>query len=447
MPTHASAIVAKFGGSSLADAAQCRNVAQIIVADPQRRFVVVSAPGKAHTTDIKMTDLLIALAAHEPGSTSWDAAWAPIAARLDHLLDDLQLRAALPTLGADVLAAMYAAPTHDFIVSRGEWLSAQIIAAFLAQLGHAATALDAAACIRFTTDGRLDYDATCAAVQHHVPPHGIVVIPGFYGADDNGTVHTFSRGGSDITGALVACALRATTYENWTDVSGFYNAHPALTPDARPIAAMTYQEARALSYAGATVLHQETVAHLVANDVVLHVRNTNDPDAPGTRISAHSHDAATHVGVAGKAGFVIFTIEKMMMNDEVGFGRRVLSVFEDCGVSYDHQVTGIDTLSLIIDRRNFHAGDAAAVIERLNTALRAAVAPDRITMQDDVAVLTLVSRGHGGTSGLVRYLQALATAHIDVISTGQEVNGQIISILTAGQLPVAIRAVHREFFP
>lgn len=442
-------LVAKFGGSSVATAAQCRKVREIILAHPQRTRIVVSAPGTVAGHDHKITDQLIAFADELEAGRTGDVAWAAIDARFQSMIGDLELHAPLGAVCDHVRAAIHAQPSRNFILSRGEYLLARIMAALLAQSGHAAQFIDAADCIRFTASGALDYDETCNAIRQRTPDNGYSVFPGFYGADSTGTIHTFSRGGSDITGALVACALRAPIYENWTDVSGFYTANPRLVKNARLIHEMTYQAARAIAYAGATVLHQETVRHLVENNIELHVRNTNAPHEPGTRIVAHCAQNHEILGVAGKPGFLIFTVEKMMMNDAVGFGRRLLAVFEDAGIAYDHQVTGIDTLSMIIDQNNLPTTpgrDRATLLQQLTDNLHAAVQPDAITVRTDVAVLTKIGRKNGSTPTMLKYLHALEAEGIETIINSQEIGGQIISVLEERDLAAAVRAVHDAFF-
>ena len=339
-------IVAKFGGTSVADAAQVVKIADIIHADPRRRVVVVSAPGKRTPQDKKITDLLYLC--HSLGEQGLDTA-APFAVIKERYLS---LASALGVDGAwewlrEVEAEIAAGATRDWTASRGEYLSAKIIAAHLG-----ADFVDAADGIRFSHDGKFRPAESYARLHERlsaVPAGRIAVVPGFYGQDVHGQVRCFSRGGSDVTGAVVARALHASVYENWTDVSGMLMADPRIVQSPRPLEEITYREQRELSYMGASVLHDEAVFPVREAGIPIHIKNTNFPDAPGTRIVAARDPKNNAIaGVAGRKGFATLFTEKALMNLERGYGRRVLEILESHGISYEHSPTSIDTLSVIM---------------------------------------------------------------------------------------------------
>ena len=433
-------IVAKFGGSSVADANQVRKIAAIVRADPRRRFVVVSAPGKRSGQDKKITDLLYLC--HSLGEQGLDpgAPFAVIKERYLGIAGELGVEGTWEWL-RDVQQQVASGAAKDWVASRGEYLSARIIAAFLG-----AEFVDAAEGIRFGEDGRFHAPETYARLHERltqIPEGKIAVIPGFYGQDGQGRIRCFSRGGSDVTGAIVARAVHASVYENWTDVSGMLMADPRLVENPRPIEEITYREQRELSYMGASVLHDEAVFPVREAGIPIHIRNTNRPDDPGTRIATDRDARDTPIiGIAGKTGFANLFTEKALMNQERGYGRRVLEVLEAHGVSYEHSPTSIDTLSVIVTDKELGGKEAAVVAE-----IRRAVQPDRIEVQHDIAMIAVVGQGMVHRVGVAaRAFTALAEAGINIrlINQGSSELNIIIGV-AAADYAHAVRTIYAAF--
>ena len=435
--------VVKFGGSSLADADHFRQVAAIIKADPDRRYVVPSAPGKREKSDTKVTDLLYRcydLIKSRSSMESIDACYNEIRARYTSIIDDLGLDFDINGELDYVRNAMLHAAGRGYAASRGEYLNALILAKYLGF-----DFIDAESVIFFKDNGTLDEEKTNAELSAELEKHKYAVIPGFYGGTPNGTVKTFSRGGSDITGSIVAKAAKADLYENWTDVSGFMMADPRIIDDPCIIKEITYRELRELSYMGATVLHEDAVFPVRSAGIPINIRNTNRPEDPGTMIVSHSvgYDSE-HVitGVAGKKGFSVITIEKDSMNSEVGFGRKVLEVFEENEISFEHLPSGIDTMSVVVasstldDRR-----------EKVMNAIVRAVKPDSVFIEDELALIAVVGRGMVKAKGTAaRVCDALARADINIRMIDQgssELN--IIVGVDDEEYEDALRAIYSEF--
>lgn len=433
-------IVAKFGGSSVADAVQIRKIAAIVRSDPQRRIIVVSAPGKRSSQDKKITDLLYLC--HSLGEQGLDTS-APFAVIKERYLG---IAEALGVDGAwewlrDTQQQIAAGAAKDWVASRGEFLSARIVAAFLD-----AEFVDAAEGIRFGPDGRLRAAETYAHLHarlNELPEGRVAVMPGFYGQDGNGRIRCFSRGGSDVTGAIVARAVRASVYENWTDVSGMLMADPRLVDNPCPIEEITYREQRELSYMGATVLHDEAVFPVREAGIPIHIRNTNDPAAPGTRIVAERDSKnMSIVGVAGRKGFATIFTEKALMNQEHGFGRRVLEILENHGISYEHSPTSIDTLSVIVTDEELDGKEEAVVEE-----IRLVVQPDRIDVQHDMAMVAVVGQGMVHRVGVsARLFTALSEASINVrmINQGSSELNIIVGVNNC-DYEHAVRVIYQAF--
>lgn len=431
-----SGITCKFGGSSLADPACFRQVRSIIEADADRRFIVPSAPGKRHKADIKITDLLYAwhsmtqqgLNASEPRGLI-EARFAELASELEIAFD---VRAELAHIAAE--SANHDEP--DFMASRGEYLNGQLLARYVD-----AEFVDPADYIRFDAEGGLDpvsYDLLGKALSGP----GRYVIPGFYGSRPDGRIRTFSRGGSDVSGAIVARATNSRIYENWTDVSGFRMADPAVVPEARRIDEITYRELRELSYMGAKVLHDEAIFPVREPGIPINIRNTHAPDDPGTMILPTREGGRTVCGIAGRAGFTMVNIEKTLMNRERGFGRRVLSVLEEYGVNFEHMPTGIDTMSLIVldEELDDHG---AAILKHIERTCE----PDRITLTHDLAIVATVGGGMAGHVGMAaRLFTALAAAGVNVrvIDQGSSENNIIVGV-SAVDLETTVRAIYEAF--
>ncbi len=398
-------IACKFGGTSLADAAQFRKVADIVRADPARRFVVVSAPGKRHRTDPKVTDIL--LSAYDLARRGFDAT-AQLQLAGERFLEierDLGVDAGIADLVEDLKARVTAGTaSKGWIISRGEAWSSRLMATFLG-----ASRIEAEGSVFLTSKRLVDpktYDLVAAQIRD-----GINVMPGFYGTGPDGEVHTFSRGGSDISGAILARAAGCDLYENWTDVSGLLMADPRVVPDARPMKQLTYRELRELAYAGANVFHEEAILPCRAAGIPIRIANTNRPEDRGTLIVPEAKET-NHIiaGVAGRRGFSILQIEKALMNKEKGFGRRVLGVLESKGVSYELSPSGIDSMCVVIEREQFQP-----LAEEILSEIRSACDPDAIEVEDSIALIATVGHGMGHRPGVAATLfSALAEAHVNV---------------------------------
>ncbi|MBQ2312224.1 MAG: aspartate kinase, partial [Firmicutes bacterium] len=341
--------VAKFGGSSVADTIQFSKVKDIILADPSRRYVVVSAPGKRFDQDTKMTDLLLLCHTHLMNHLPWDQLFQVVCDRFSAIAFTLGIGADKLDLQAEynkIKHAMEDGAGSDYIASRGEYLSARLIAAYLGW-----DFIDAADVIKFDERGRFLAEETNSILKEELKKHEYAVIPGFYGAKPDGKIKTFSRGGSDISGSIVARAAEAEVYENWTDVNGFLMANPKIVKDPKPIRYISYQELRELSYMGANVMHEDAIFPVKEAGIPINIRNTNEPDHPGTFIQDKTPQECMGVitGVAGSKNFTVIAMHKYMMNSERGFMKRVFSILDSNDVSFEHMPTGIDTLSVVLD--------------------------------------------------------------------------------------------------
>jgi len=430
------AITAKFGGTSLADAENIRRSISIVQASPERRFVVPSAPGKRHAKDIKVTDLLYTW--HSLGRQGLDPSQARdlIADRFRELAHELSLDFDIDHHIRTIEDEGLEYSTPDFMASRGEYLNGLLMAAALG-----ATFVDPAGLIRFDALGGLD-PVSYGVLGDALSGEGVFVVPGFYGTRPDGRVKTFSRGGSDVTGAIVARATRSDLYENWTDVSGFLMADPAMVPNAGRIAEVTYQELRELSYMGAKVLHEEAIFPVREPGIPINIRNTREPENPGTMIVASRETHGAVVGIAGVGGFSMIHIEKALMNKERGFGRKVLSVLEEHEVSFEHMPTGIDTISLIMRDEELNDKGVSIMID-----LERVCSPDRMAVTTDLAIIATVGQGmvhHVGTAARLTGALAKAGVNIRVINQGSSEINIIIGVEVA-DLARAVKAIHDEF--
>ena len=429
--------IAKFGGSSLSCAAAWRQVREIVTGDIARRVIVVSAAGKRHADDHKITDLLYLCHAHlRYGVPCWEL-WRKIAGRYLAIRDECAINFPIE----DELDAIYEnlspQTSADFLASRGEYMAAKLMAAYLGF-----SFVDAASWLQFDYAGNVLTDSSYAALSSLADGQKIVT-PGFYGALPDGRIHTFPRGGSDITGSLAAAALHADVYENWTDVSGFLMTDPRIVPNPRTISKISYRELRELSYMGASVLHEDSIFPVQKGGIPINVKNTNDPEHPGTMILAEPEDDHGCItGIAGKKGFTIIHLEKDKMNSELGFGRRVLSVFEELGISFEHLPTGIDTLSVVISDKQLN-GHKEEVVRRL----REVCSPDRIEVVSNLALIATVGHGMVRRVGIAAMLfTALAEAGVNVRMIDQgssEIN--IIAGVESDDFEVALRAIYACF--
>lgn len=435
--------VVKFGGSSLADAEHFKQVAAIVKADPARRYVVPSAPGKRNKSDTKVTDMLYGcyelIKSHAP-EAEIDEAYAKIEARYNGIISDLGMDFDLSGELTYVKNAMLHASGRDYAASRGEYLNSLILAKYLGF-----DFIDAENVIVFKDNGTLDEEKTNEILSAELRHHKYAVIPGFYGGMPNGTVKTFSRGGSDITGSIVARAAQADLYENWTDVSGFMMADPRIIDDPCIIQEITYRELRELSYMGATVLHEDAVFPVRQAGIPINIRNTNRPEDAGTMIVAHATGYDTKnviTGIAGKKGFSVLTIEKDLMNSEVGFGRKVLEVFEDYDISFEHLPSGIDTMSIVTATANLEDRR-----DRLMQSISRAVRPDSVFIEDGLALVAVVGRGMvkaKGTSAHVCDALARAGINIRIIDQGSSELNIIVGV-DEDRYEDALRAIYAEF--
>ena len=432
--------VVKFGGSSLADAAHFRQVASIIKADPARRFVVASAPGKRFSGDEKVTDMLYRCYEMVRNREDIDAIYDSIVARYTDIIEGLGLDFDISGELDYIKNAILHHSGRDFAASRGEYLNSLILAKYIGF-----DFVDAENVVFFKDDGSYDEEKTDREMKKTLAGLTHAVIPGFYGIMPNGTIKTFSRGGSDITGSIVAKAAEADLYENWTDVSGCLMADPRIVKDPLPIKAVTYRELRELSYMGASVLHEEAVFPVRSAGIPINIRNTNDPDAPGTMIVASATEYDTrHIitGIAGKKGFSVITIEKDLMNSEIGFGRKVLDVLEDNEISFEHLPSGIDTMSIVVA-----SSELEGRRERILSAMNRAVKPDSIAIDDGLAILAVVGRGMVKAKGTAaRIFDAVSDQGINIrmIDQGSSELSIIIGV-EESDLEHALDAIYHEF--
>ncbi|MCX5759661.1 MAG: aspartate kinase [Candidatus Hydrogenedentes bacterium] len=429
-------ITCKFGGTSLADADCIRAVAAIIRANPDRRFIVPSAPGKRNPGDKKITDLLLAW--HDLARKGLDASQPAsiIRERYTELARELGVKFDIERHLDEIakLVGAYAEP--DFMASRGEYLMGLLLSEYLG-----ATFIDPAECVKFDDEGLLD-TATYELLGKRLQGPGLFVVPGFYGSRPDGVVKTFSRGGSDVSGSIVARAAMSSLYENWTDVSGFRMADPRVVSNAKRIELITYAELRERSYMGASVLHDEAIFPVREPGIPIHIRNTKAPGEPGTKIVATRASSFPVVGIAGRKGFTMIHIEKALMNKERGFGRRVLSVLEDHGVSFEHMPTGIDTISLIV-RDDELANHGPAVIKGIERMCE----PDRVTLAPGLALIATVGQDMNHHIGVAsRLCTALSDAKINlrVINQGSSEMNIIIGV-EEHDLNDAVRAIYNAF--
>ena len=399
--------VVKFGGSSLADAEQFKKVGDIIRSDATRRYIIPSAPGKRHSKDTKVTDMLYDCYRSAKGSGLFEEKLKAIEERYQEILEGLKLSLSLEEEFEIIHRNFAEGIGVEYAASRGEYLNGKSMAAYLD-----IPFLDAASVIRFKKGGILDVAVTDALLQKAFEEYDRAVIPGFYGALEDGTIKTFSRGGSDITGSIVARAIHADVYENWTDVSGVMVTDPRIVENPEVIDTVTYRELRELSYMGATVLHEDAIFPVRQEGIPINIRNTNRPQDRGTFIVESTCKKSPYIitGIAGKKGFCSINIEKSMMNSEIGFGRRVLQVFEDQGISFEHTPSGIDTFTVYVHQSEFEEKEQQVI-----AGLHRLVQPDVVEMESDLSLIAVVGRGMKSTRGTAgRIFAALAHANVNV---------------------------------
>jgi aspartate kinase len=406
-------VVAKFGGTSVADAAQFRKIKEIVEANPERRFIVVSAPGKRFPDDIKVTDLLLNCYEKARAGESFDAEFEQIRQRFREIIDGLKMDFPLDSELETLRQSLRTEPMKDYTASRGEYLTARIMSKYLGF-----TFVDPAWCICFDENGQLNAPMTSRTMRASLLPLNRAVIAGFYGADMIGTIHTFERGGSDITGSLAACAVNADLYENWTDVSGLYAADPRIVENPETVSYMSYRELRTLSYMGASVLHSDAVLSASELEIPINIRNTNKPDDPGTMIVRHlpKNVAKNPVtGVSGRKGMSLIQIEKVMVSDGSGFSALMLDILKERSLPFEYCLTGIDSITLVI-----RTDLLETCKEDLFEEIRVTLNPDFLSLRDNLSLIAVTGeKATESSDANVRVLEKLTEEGIEISTINQ----------------------------
>ena len=432
--------VVKFGGSSLASAEQFKKVGNIINADESRVYVVPSAPGKRFSEDTKVTDMLLNIYETAKAGKDLTEELAAIKARYDEIITGLEIKDfSLDEDFAIIKKTLEKEPEVDYAASRGEFLNGKIMAAYLG-----AQFIDAAEVIFFNEEGNLNDYKTNKTLSEMLKKYERAVIPGFYGMGKNGKIKTFSRGGSDVTGSIVARACKADVYENWTDVSGFLVADPRIVENPKAIKYITYRELRELSYMGASVLHEDAIFPVRRAGIPINIRNTNAPEDEGTWIVESTCQKQDYVvtGIAGKKDFCTIFITKAMMNAEIGFGRKVLQAFEENNISFEHMPSGIDTMTIVV-----HADEFIHKEQSVVSAIHRLAEPDSVEIESGLALIAVVGRGMKSASGTASKLfAALASKGINIrmIDQGSSELNIIIGVKNS-DFETAIKAIYDAF--
>lgn len=432
--------VAKFGGSSVADAIQIEKTRKIIEGDPERRYIVVSAPGKRFDEDTKVTDLLYLCKTHIEHNLPYEQLFQVVCDRYKVTEVNLGIQANIQDYLDDIRKNLEKGTTADYIASRGEYLNAILIAAYLDY-----DFVDAAGLVRFDAKGRLLPEETDQALREELEKHERAVLPGFYGSTPDGEVKTFSRGGSDITGALVARAVGAQVYENWTDVSGFLVADPRIVKGAKPINTISYMELRELSYMGASVLHEDAIYPARVANIPINIRNTNRPQDEGTMITAKAgpvEDGQIITGIAGSKDFTVIAIYKNMLSDERGFVRRMAGILEDYNIPLEHLPTGIDTVSVVLADKNID-GRLDEILDEFKQQLK----PNSMEVFEHIALIATVGYGMSARPGVsAKLFTALAEAGVNIrmIDQGSSEMNIIVGVEN-DDLEASIKAIYHAF--
>ncbi len=435
--------VAKFGGSSVADGIQLTKTKEIIRHDPDRKYIVVSAPGKRFEGDSKITDILYLCKTHIEHNLPYDQLFQVVADRYMAVEINLGVKVDLLKHFDEIRENLRNNPSADYIASRGEYLNAILVAAFLEY-----DFVDTAGLIKFDEKGRLLTEETDAALREELAKHERAVLPGFYGSTPDGKIKTFSRGGSDITGALVARAVKADVYENWTDVSGFLMADPRIVSNPKQIREISYKELRELSYMGASVLHEDAIYPARMANVPINIRNTNKPEDPGTFITAEVSESFENgenriiTGIAGNRDFTVVAIYKNMMSSERGFVRKILDILDDFDINFEHLPSGIDTVSVVMSNKAIN-GRLEEVLDEFRARLR----PDSIDVFEDMALIATVGHGMSYRQGVSATLfEGLADAGVNIrmIEQGSSEMNIIVGVKNK-DFEKAIRAIYRAF--
>ncbi len=446
--------VTKFGGSSLADAAQIKKVCEILLSDKDRQVIVVSAPGKRFSSDIKVTDLLIALADAKIAGQSGEKELQAVLDRFASICDELEIPECMDSIKESITESIKmpikdAGRYMDATKALGEDSCARLVATYLNKTGHKATYCNpkvAGLLLETEVGGHVkvlpqSYDnlADLARLRE------ICVFPGFFGYSEDGEIITFSRGGSDITGAILAAAVHATVYENWTDVDNVYAVNPNLVKDPFAVTEITYDEMRELAYAGFSVLHEEALYPAFVRGIPVNIRNTNHPEAKGTMIVAkRTHYDSLVTGIAGEKGFCALNMSKYLMNREVGFLVKVLSIIADEGISIEHMPSGIDSVSIILRAADFTPEKERRIVQRISLELNV----DNISVNRDLAIVMIVGEAMANTVGTTaRAATALSKAGINLELINQ--GASEISVMFGVReeyCSYAVRTLYKEFF-
>lgn len=432
--------VAKFGGSSVADALQIEKIKNIVAKDKDIKYVVVSAPGKRFDEDSKITDLLYLCKTHIEHKIPYQQIFQVICDRFMAVEVNLGVDVDLKKEFNEIKKNLEEGATADYIASRGEYLNAILIAVYL---GY--DFVDSAKMVKFDEKGRFMEELTDKAIKKELKNHERAVIPGFYGSKTDGAIKTFSRGGSDITGALVARAVQADVYENWTDVSGFLMADPRIVDDPKPISTVSYKELRELSYMGASVLHEDAIYPARVANIPINIRNTNRPDDPGTIITsepAKLEEGQIIAGIAGSKDFTVIAMYKNLMSSERGFIRKMTGILEDFDIPIEHIPSGVDTLSVVIDNKLID-GKIDDILEEFERQLK----PDHLEVFHNIALIAIVGYGMSYRTGVsAKLFTALADENINVrmIDQGSSEMNIIVGVENK-DFENAIRAIYNAF--
>ena len=430
-------IVTKFGGTSMASADQFRKVKSIIDENPARQVVVVSAAGKKNSKDIKITDLLYTLHTHLIYGVPYDDIWGMISGRYIEIKEELGLDCNIEAELAKIKSELNKNIDQNYLISRGEYLSARLMSAYLGF-----DFVDAKDIIRFTYSGTVDVESSEARTKKAFSSHGNIVVPGFYGSYPNGEICLFSRGGSDITGSYLARFLNARIYENWTDVPGTLTADPRIVDNPKTISQITYTELRELSYMGANVLHEDSITPVQEKNISINIRNTNEPSCPGTIIKRECNDdSAVITGISGKKDFVSFDILKDHMSTEIGFTRRVLEIFEDYKINVEHIPTGIDSVSVVVSGTSV-GSNMYDIVARIESELGA-----KVRAKKELALIAIVGRNMVGKNGICAKIFASLSAvgiNIKMIAQPPDETNIIVGV-DNNNYQKAIKALYKDF--
>lgn len=446
--------VTKFGGSSLASATQLKKVLDIIKDDPERRFVVVSAPGKRNAEDTKVTDALIRYYKEFTSDKDVTQTQQWIIERYRDITEELGLKETIIQEIAEDIYDLTNLPkkgnpfTYDAFLAAGENNNAKLIAAYFNQNELEARYIhpkEAGLTVTAEPSNARILPSSYDKIEELKDSNEVVVIPGFFGVTQNGDICTFSRGGSDITGSIIAAGVKADLYENFTDVDGIFAAHPGIIKHPHSIPELTYKEMRELAYAGFSVLHDEALVPAYRGKIPLVIKNTNNPEHPGTRIVLeHSNDHVTVVGIAGDSGFVSINTTKYLMNREVGFGRKFLQILEDLNISWEHMPTGIDDLSIILRSRELTPIKEQEILKQLTQKLEV----DTAEIEHDLSIIMIVGENMKSQVGVTATAaKALSENEINIqmISQGSS-EVSIMFVVSKDQEEKAIKALYNAFF-